>query len=469
MRALVSAAHRRSGGRVLVLAPTGKAVDVAVREGAGDEGLTIAKAVQLLRDNKLELSAHTLVIVDEAAMVGTDDLRQLLTATTRTGAKTVLVGDQHQLAPVKARGGMFAQLCTDLPWTQHLSEVWRMRDPDERAASVALRDGGPASARRAVEWYRTHDRLHCGDAITMAADALAAYHADTAAGKDALLICDTTEMADALNERIHNENLDTHAPTVTGARGHRIGVGDLILTRRNDPTIELRHPDGAASRSDSVRNGNRWRVAAIDAAANRVAAQRLEDGARAVFENKYLREHVSLGYAVTVHSAQGVTADTTHSVLGENTTRSLLYVALTRGRHTNTTHLYQRATGDSEYPYHEPEGTHLAYRGDSGDAANLIRAILANHDQTPVTAHDYAANTPAAALPDRIRSLLNRRTTSAHRRRATYETWRTEAETHAQSMSRARETRRQQEPGPQPRHRNRALTQAPRPAPRLRA
>ena len=97
-------------------------------------------------------------------MVGTDDLRQLLTATTQAGAKTVLVGDAHQLAPVKARGGMFAQLCTDLPWTQHLSEVWRMRDPDERAASLALRDGGPASVRRAIGWYRTHDRLHCGDA-----------------------------------------------------------------------------------------------------------------------------------------------------------------------------------------------------------------------------------------------------------------------------------------------------------------
>ena len=39
--------------RVLVLAPTGKAVDVAVREGAGDEGYTIAKALQLVRDNKL--------------------------------------------------------------------------------------------------------------------------------------------------------------------------------------------------------------------------------------------------------------------------------------------------------------------------------------------------------------------------------------------------------------------------------
>ena len=129
MRALVKAAHRRSGARVLVLAPTGKAVDVAVREGAGDDGLTIAQAVQLLRNNQLELRSQTMVIVDEAAMVGTNDLRQLLTATTAAGAKTVMVGDQHQLAPVKARGGMFAQLCTDLPWTQHLSEVWRMRDP----------------------------------------------------------------------------------------------------------------------------------------------------------------------------------------------------------------------------------------------------------------------------------------------------------------------------------------------------
>jgi ATP-dependent exoDNAse (exonuclease V) alpha subunit len=105
-----------------------------VREGAGDEGLTIAKALHLLRDNKLELSRQTLVIVDEAAMVGTNDLRQLLSATTTAGTKTVLVGDAHQLAPVKARGGMFAQLCTDLPSAQHLSEVWRMRNPEECSA-----------------------------------------------------------------------------------------------------------------------------------------------------------------------------------------------------------------------------------------------------------------------------------------------------------------------------------------------
>ena len=249
------------------------------------------------------------MVVDEAGMVGTDDLRQLLTATTNAGAKTVLVGDAHQLAPVKARGGMFAQLCADLPWTQKLSEVWRMRDPDERSASLALRDGGPAPVRRAVEWYRSHDRLHTGDPIAMAHDALAGYRADTADGKDALLVCDTTEMADALNRRLHDDTVDAEAPTVTAARGQRIGVGDLIISRRNDPTIGVFDATDITQPADPVRNGNRWRVYAVDTDHNRIAARRLDDGARTAFTGDYLREHITHGYAVTVHSAQGVTAE----------------------------------------------------------------------------------------------------------------------------------------------------------------
>jgi hypothetical protein len=189
------------------------------------------------------------------------------------------------------------------------------------------------------------------------ADALTSYRADTAAGKDALLVCDTTEMTDALNQRIHRENLDAHARTVTGTRGHRIGVSDLIITRRNDPAINLRSATGIAGQADSVRNGNRWRVAAIDPTRHRVAAERLDDGARAVFEGEYLREHISLGYAVTVHSAQGATADTTHAVLSESATRSLLYVAMTRGRDTNTAYVYERTAGDIEYGFQKPDGT----------------------------------------------------------------------------------------------------------------
>ena len=139
-----------------------------------------------------------------------------------------------------------------------------------------------------------------------------------------------------------------------------------------------------------MRNGNRWRVAGINPTTKRLAAERLDDGARVVFDGDYLREHVSLGYAVTVHSAQGVTADASHAVLGETTSRALLYVAMTRGRHTNTAHLYERATGDHEYGQQEPDGTHVKHRGDSREAAALVRGILTNFDQRAVTAHDYA-------------------------------------------------------------------------------
>jgi conjugative relaxase-like TrwC/TraI family protein len=423
MRALVAAAHR-CRRRVLLLAPTGKAVDVAVREGAGDQGYTIAKALKSLGDGTLTLDRQTVVVVDEAGMVGTDDLRQLLTATTRAKAKTVLVGDAHQLAPVKARGGMFAQLCTDLPWTQRLSEVWRMRDPNERAASLALRDGGPAPVRRAVEWYRSRGRLHTGDQIAMAADALAGYRADTTAGRDALLVCDTTEMCDALNRRLHDHTVAAEAPTVTAARGQRIGVGDLVVSRRNDPTIGVFDPADIHTTAGPVRNGNRWQVYAVDTEHHRIAARRLSDGARAAFTGDYLREHITHGYAVTVHSAQGVTADTTHAVLGDHTSRALLYVALTRGRESNRAYLYERAAGEGEHEHADPPGVHVARRGSGRQAAQLVRAIIATHDQQARTAHHIAAeNTHREQLPERVRRLLDRRATAVRARQRTYRQW----------------------------------------------
>lgn len=161
----------------------------------------------------------------------------------------------------------------------------------------------------------------------MAHDALAAYEADLSEGHDALLICDTAEMTRALNRRLHEQRIGRDEPALTVANGEQVGVGDLIVSRRNDPDVTILEKPGATEPAPMVRNGNRWRIAGIDSKKYRIAAVRLDDGAGAVFSGDYLREHINLGYAVTVHSAQGVTADTSHAVLGENTTRNLLYVA----------------------------------------------------------------------------------------------------------------------------------------------
>ena len=50
LHALRAAAHRANKD-VLVIAPTGKAVDEAMRGGAGDRGVTVAKALQLIDEN----------------------------------------------------------------------------------------------------------------------------------------------------------------------------------------------------------------------------------------------------------------------------------------------------------------------------------------------------------------------------------------------------------------------------------
>jgi conjugative relaxase-like TrwC/TraI family protein len=420
MRALRTLAKQHHGTKVIVIAPTGRAVDVAVREGAGDTGYTVAKALTSLQDGSLTLDRSDLVVVDEAAMIGTLHLHQLLAATTAANCKTVLVGDAHQLAPVKARGGMFAQLCTDLPWTQRLSEVWRMHDPQERSASLALRDGGPAPTRRAINWYRNHDRLHTGDQIAMATDALDAYRADIAAGKDALLLTDTVEMADALNRRIHDHTITPDAETITAGRGHRIADGDVIISRRNDAGIRVHDARDMKIQVDPVRNGQRWTVFAVDPANDRIAARRLNDGARAVFSGDYLHTHITHGYAVTVHSAQGVTADTTHAVLGETTSRNLLYVALTRGREANHVYLHEKQAGEGDHEHHEDPGTYTLRRGTDHEAAQLVRGILARRDDQAHTAHHIAEQAERSRLPESVQDFVNRRDHAGQARRAIY-------------------------------------------------
>jgi hypothetical protein len=174
--------------------------------------------------------------------------------------------------------------------------------------------------------------------------------------------------------------------------------------------------------ADPVRNGNRWRVAGVDADRDRIAARRLSDGARAVFDGDYVRQHITHGYAVTVHTAQGVTADTSHAVLGEKATRAALYVAMTRGRQANNAYLYERPTEATEYS-DGPDGLNLLRRGTSRAAAQLFRQIIAT-DARAQTAHDLAAQTDRRRLPDRVAALLiDRRTHNLQTRQADYRQW----------------------------------------------
>ncbi len=275
LQALRAAAHR-ANKEVLVLAPTGKAVDEAMRE-AGDRGL--AKALALIEYDELAVDRRTVMVVDEASRVGTPDLQKLLAATTAARTKVVLVGDPYQLSPVKravACSRTSAMIC--------------------RGRSASARSGGCTTQKNALRPWRCGAGPATGCAkrsagIATMADCTPAtplpwpttrashYLADRDASKDSLLICDTLEMADALNRRLHGAYTDADYPSVWVTPDQDVRVGDIILTRHNDALITV-HPGEeyrAGERIDQVREGNRWRVAGVhqkDGADRRRTAQR---------------------------------------------------------------------------------------------------------------------------------------------------------------------------------------------------
>ena len=82
------------------------------------------------------------------------------------------------------------------------------------------------------------------------------------------------------------------------------------------------------------------------------------------------RYGTQLGYATTVHTAQGVTVDTMHGLATGAESRQLLYTMLTRGRAAN--HLYVPVVGDGDpHAILSPENIHLR------TATELLEQVLA--------------------------------------------------------------------------------------------
>jgi conjugative relaxase-like TrwC/TraI family protein len=100
-------AWQLGGYRLLASAPTGIATMSLQGEGFED----VATCDRLLGDldrGQEQLNARTVLVVDEAGMVGSRKLTRLLEYADRARAKVVLVGDDRQLAAIDAGGGFRA-------------------------------------------------------------------------------------------------------------------------------------------------------------------------------------------------------------------------------------------------------------------------------------------------------------------------------------------------------------------------
>jgi DNA primase catalytic core len=344
---VLAAAWRAGGGTVIGLAPSAAASSV-LREQLADTTDTVAKFVHSTRtgvgatDWLASLGAGSLVIVDEVGAAATQDLASVVTAVMAAGGSVRLVGDDQQLGPIGA-GGLLRDLAKSGGAVQ-LDQVVRFTHPGdgspnivEGAVSLALRDGDAA----ALAYYADRGRLHVGDLSTCTDQAYDAWSADRDAGRDSLMLAPSRDLVRELNLRAQAERLSREGTArpreAQRGDGTTASVGDVIISRRNNRAL--------GSGASWVTNGDRWTVASVQAS-GALDVVHMTTAAVVTLPADYVSNHVTLGYATTVHGAQGVTADSSYTVISGAESRQLLYVALTRGRHTN--HAYVAVTGDGD-------------------------------------------------------------------------------------------------------------------------
>ncbi|WP_148280635.1 MobF family relaxase [Nocardia cyriacigeorgica] len=368
MKVLTNAWHT-SGGTVLGLAPTAAAAAV-LGESIGARVETVDKVLDVIARHTpnpnnvaldrelppslpqwvLDIDAETLVIVDEHVKLGNHKRLTLLQFLTARGATIRCIGDDHQLASIEG-GGAHTDMADAAPeHTLTLTHVVRFAASGEATASVGLREGDPA----ALGWYLDHGRIHAGHAGAIHDDTYTAWAADHLASRDTVMLAATHGTVTALNARARADRLTRNdtAPSaeVPLADGLCASVGDTIRTRHNDPRLRL------GSR-DWVRNGYTWTVTAVHPNGSITASHRRsggKPGASVWLPAEYVRAHVRLGYAATIDSAQGITADTCHVALTGSETRQQLYVAMTRGVHANHAYLPTALDGTEGSFWSEP-------------------------------------------------------------------------------------------------------------------
>ncbi|HEY3528055.1 MAG TPA: MobF family relaxase [Nocardioides sp.] len=304
-------------------------------------------------DVAARLHRDDLLVVDEAGMLDQDTACALLEVADETGTRVGLVGDRHQL-PAVGRGGVLdlaARYASDRTLT--LEGVRRFADP--AYADLSLR------MRHATQPGEVFDELVRRGQIVVHASEVERQHAlAVRATRGELVVADTREQVARINGLAHRVRVltgEADDTVVTGA-GERIGVGDRIATRRNDPDAD-------------VANRETWAVTDTDRGCLTVAGE----AGRRTLPAEYVRQHVELAYATTAYGAQGATVSIAHVSVGDQTGASSAYVGMTRGQQSNVAHLIADSLDEARHQWIDVFGRDRADLGPAHAARLAVEAI----------------------------------------------------------------------------------------------
>ncbi len=300
-------AWEEAGFRVRGVAIARKAAD-ELTTGSAIPSTTLARLLVDLEESpaggpaRTKLTSKDVIVLDEAGMEGSRQMKRLLDAAALGQAKIVLIGDERQLQAIEA-GGIFRALARRLGAAQ-ITISTRQRDDIHRDAVAKIRAGEIAEA---LEYYRSRDSLEIG-ASNGVEEAVSRWHAARreVGATQALLVTSRHSAARALN---------LEARRLLGLEGS--GVIVAVTDRESKPngTREIAPGDRVVARRNSnelrLANGQFLTVQDIYGEGPNTKILALKDNGERIEIDTARYASLDHGYAVTIHSGQGTTVERT--------------------------------------------------------------------------------------------------------------------------------------------------------------
>ena len=348
------------GYRVFGTAPSWKATDVLKTDSGlrAENCIVVAKLLHDYRSGKLRFDKQSYIIVDEAGMVSTRDMHELMQIARDTGASLRLQGDKGQFRAIEA-GMPFAAL-QRLLGAAELRDILRQKVAWQRAASITLDEANNGAddhdaatkIRRALQAYDDAGRIlwveDAQAALSVAVDQVMTWRREYPT-ETTTVVTEWNVHARAasaqLRERLKSEGLidveEVTLPVIVrgSSNNHRaqplpLAAGDEIIFGENVvlPARTLRNNDLA--RIIAIADGD---------TENPLIGFRMEDGQEISARYRELigrREEGDVAaprlqhsYILTAHSAQGLTAARTVDLVLEGQGRGREATLVSSSRH----------------------------------------------------------------------------------------------------------------------------------------